>query len=281
MSLSPDTDGGSRGITLYEAAVPAFSFGGAVLGFLSWTGGLAIDMRITAAGCVIASFLLAYLAWIRPKKDIVALTTPIYALIFFAVPLSEPVAMIVLELLYAASLTALLVRLKYRFGEAAVETPAVDTLPSVLNEYAKKIQPDCAGLPPAAAHRAAMAFLRYAAGDYADVGPEVREGILALDRSGCAPAFATAFGILQEQAEITEKSRARPEWYRQFASADEPLLVFPLLQEKKAGDGYDPGYDAALDNALLLLFAAAWNASPGDRAQLVAAAPFAIRVLEG
>ena len=66
-----------------------------------------IDLRVTAAGCVCASFTLAYLAWILPKKDIVALTTPIYAIIFFAVPLDDPVATIILELLYAISLSIL------------------------------------------------------------------------------------------------------------------------------------------------------------------------------
>ena len=91
--------------------VPLFSFGGAALGILAWTSGTSIDLRVTAAGCVCASFALVYLAWIRPKKDIVALTTPIYALIFFAVPLDDPVATITLELLYAISLSILLVRL--------------------------------------------------------------------------------------------------------------------------------------------------------------------------
>jgi len=280
MSLPHDPAGtGPRQVTLYEAAVPVLAFGGAALGILAWMAGLATDLRLTAAGCVAASVLLAYLAWIRPRKDIVALTTPIYAIIFFAVPLDDPTATIVLELLYAVSLTILLVRLKYRFGAPAAAR-AEGTLPDPLLAYARKVQPACAGLPPAAAHRAATAFLRYSAGDYGDVGPEAEEGILALDRSGCAPAFATAFAIVREQAAVTEKSRPRPEWYRQFESTDGPLLARPLASAKKAGaDGYDGGYDAALDNALLLLFAGAWNGSPEDRDFLMASAPFAARII--
>jgi hypothetical protein len=281
MSGSGEAAGGiAVNLIWYETAVPLLSFGGAALAILLWSAGLAGDLRFTAAGCVVASFALAYLAWIRPKKDIVALTTPIYAIIFFAVPLDDPVATIVLEVLYAVSLTALLVRLKYRFGTPAAVVPDGE-LSGALAVYVEKTGPTCTGQSPTAAHRAATAFLRYAAGDYAEVGPEVREGLLALDRSGCGPAFATALEILQEQAEITEKSRARPVWYRQFAAADEPLLARPLPPEKKTGDGYDPGYDAALDNALLLVFAVAWNASPADRAQLLAASSFAARVLEG
>ena len=265
----------------YDLVIPVFSFGGAALAVLSWMFGIAIDLRFTAAGCVIASFMLAYLAWIRPKKDIVALTTPIYAIIFFAVPLEEPVATIILELLYAVSLSILLVRLKYRFG-APVAVHAKGTLAGLLGEYVEKSQPACACLPPSAAHQAAVAFLRYAAGEYGDVPGESREGVILLDGSGCAPAFKTAFEILAEQAALTEKSRPRPEWYTQFSSVDEALLARPLPPScKKNDDGYDEGYDAALDNALLLLFAAAWNTSEADRGHLRTAEAFAARVIEG
>jgi len=268
-----------RSPAVLEYAVPLCGFGGAFFGFLSWAGGFPVDLRITAAGCVIASFILAYLAWIRPRKDIVSLTTPIYALIFFAVPLSEPVATIVLELLYAASLTALLVRLKYRFGSAEPPGRAETDLPPVLVGYVEKLQPACACLPPAAAHCAATAFLRYTAGEYGEVRHEADEGILALDRSGCALAFVTAFEIVREQAEITEKSRPRPEWYRHFEPADEPLLARPLPVTEKGADGYDPGYDAALDNALLLLFAGAWNAVPEEQKFLRTATVCAARII--
>lgn len=279
----PDIPAGSTAVpaAYVEFAIPVLSFGAAALAILIWTSGIAIDLRFTAAGCVIASVLLAYLAWIRPKKDIVALTTPVYAIIFFAVPLDDAVATIILELLYAVSLSILLVRLKSRFGAPAVIR--VDgTLDGPLGEYVERSQPACACLSPGAAHRAAVAFMRYAAGEYSDVQVESREGILLLDGSGCAPAFKTAFEILAEQAALTEKSRPRPDWYKQFSSGDEALLARPLPPScKKNDEGYDEGYDAALDNALLLLYAAAWNASAADRAHLRTAEVFASRIIEG
>src|SRR5208337_3830317 len=119
----------------FEMLVPLFSFGGAAFAILAWTSGWSIDLRVTAAGCVIASFVLAYVAWIRPKKDIVALTTPIYALIFFVVPLDDPVATITLELLYAVSLSILLVRLKYRFSSPGAAPSLGDNLSGPLGEY--------------------------------------------------------------------------------------------------------------------------------------------------
>lgn len=278
------TDSPTRNATVrassWEWAVPVLSFGGAALAILAWTSGIGIDLRFTAAGCVIASVVLAYLAWIRPKKDIVALTTPIYAIIFFAVPLDDAVATIILELLYAVSLSILLVRLKSRFGVAVVAHDE-GTLAGPLGDYVEKTLPACSTLPPAAAHKVAVTFMRYAAGEYADVPIEAREGILLLDGSGCAPAFTTALEILTEQAAITEKSLPVPEWYKQFASADEALLARPLPPETKKVDGYNAGFDAALDNALLLLYAAAWTASAADRPHLRTAEAFATRVIEG
>ena len=117
-----------------ELAVPLFSFGGALLAILFWTSDSAIDFRITILGCVIASWVLAYLAWIRPKKDIVALSTPIYSFIFIAVPTDNFSAM-VLELLYAVSLTILLVRLKYRFGEPGTAVSLGKELGGSLKAY--------------------------------------------------------------------------------------------------------------------------------------------------
>ena len=67
------------------------------------------------------SLLPGYLHTLRgsaPRKDIVALSTPLYSFIFIAVP-TDVFSSVVLEVLYAASLTILLVRLKYRFGTTA------------------------------------------------------------------------------------------------------------------------------------------------------------------
>ena len=56
-----------------ELAIPIFSFGITLIGVLVWMMGFEINFQFFALGCVISSCLLAYLAWIRPKKDIVAL----------------------------------------------------------------------------------------------------------------------------------------------------------------------------------------------------------------
>jgi len=64
-----------------------------------------------------------------------------------------------------------------------------------------------------------------------------------------------------------------------FEPADEPLLARPLPVAEKERTATDPGYDAALDNALLLLFAGAWNAVPEDRKFLRTATVCAARII--
>jgi hypothetical protein len=65
-------------------------------------------------GCIGGSILLAYLATLKPKMDLVSLLTPIYALIIF-MGLEIPTNLF-LQTLYAASLTVLIWRLHMRFS---------------------------------------------------------------------------------------------------------------------------------------------------------------------
>jgi hypothetical protein len=91
--------------------VPIISIGGVLLGLVSDTIFL---LPPGAWGCVIGSFLLAYLALRKPKKDLVALLTPVYAVLIFGNP--EFREGWILPILYAASLTFLVLRLNARFS---------------------------------------------------------------------------------------------------------------------------------------------------------------------
>ncbi|MGA2935129.1 MAG: hypothetical protein ABSD81_08260 [Methanomicrobiales archaeon] len=66
-----------------------------------------------AYGCVLGSIAIAVLAIRKKKKDIVSLCTPIFA--FFIFNPMAPTPDFLIELLYAATLTALLIRLEKRF----------------------------------------------------------------------------------------------------------------------------------------------------------------------
>jgi hypothetical protein len=93
--------------------VPALAWGGILAGFLlPFSPPL---LPFGSLGCVLGSFAIAALAFARKRKDIVSLCTPIFAVIIFVVPLETRPGLL-MQVLYAATLTALVIRLEKRFS---------------------------------------------------------------------------------------------------------------------------------------------------------------------
>ena len=272
----PEENSGNKSHILMELGVPLLSFGGAALAVLFWTTGATIDFRFSILGCVLASWLLAYLAWIRPRKDIVALTTPIYSFIFLAVP-TDSFSAVILELLYAVSLTILLVRLKYRFGRPGPAARDAKELAEPLRTYVEQTRDLWTGTSPEAAHHATVAFVRFAEGEFGETARRSGTAAGQPEDIGTAPCLTRAFMIVSEHASLLDQSLPHPATYRTFLPEDSGVLAKHLVPEQE-GD-YD-GFDTTLDNALLLLFSAAWNASPEeDRPHLLACQSFAQKLL--
>ncbi|MFA5348249.1 MAG: hypothetical protein WC294_08930 [Methanoregula sp.] len=257
-----------------EIAVPLLSFGGALLAIIFWISTIPLDFRISILGCVFASWVLAYLAWVRPKKDIVALSTPLYSFIFIAVP-TDVFSSVILELLYAASLTILLVRLKYRFGRTGTAAFGVKELADPLKTYVGQTSAACGTLDPETAHQATLAFVRFAEGNYGDAArvSGIAEG--HLEGTGDNPCLARAFRIVREHAALLDKSLPRPQDFLIFYPEDADLLAKPVPD----APGNDQEFYTTFDNALLLVFSAAWTASEPDRPHLQACETFAQRLL--
>jgi hypothetical protein len=237
--------------------------------------GFEINFQIFAFGCVISSCLLAYLAWIRPKKDIVALSTPIYAFIFFVVP-TDYVSGLTLQILYSVSLTLLLIRLKYRFGSPHTEVSLGKELASPLKIYVEQTRDSVTGISTVTAHRAAVVINQFSTGEYGEAARI--SGIItgqSTDKKG-VPYLTHAFEIVEEHATILEQSLPRPENYRTFLPEDEGLLANPTVPSYSD----DRKFDAMLDNALLLLFSIAWNNSEVDRPHLLACQKFVLKLLD-
>jgi hypothetical protein len=257
-----------------ELAVPAFSFGGILIAFLLLNQGYLLSFRIASAGCIIASIILAYLAWIRPKKDIVALTTPLYAVILFVLP-SDLVPDLILPILYAISLTILLVRLKYRFGKPGTAVSMGKELGGSLKTYIDQTREPLKNLSPDTAHNATLAFVQFAQGDYAKV-TRISETVTGNDdnplRDQCV---ARAFSIVKEHAALLDKGLPRPYTYEAFNPEHADLLA----KHMPPGQDDDHEFYLALDNALLLLYSAAWNGSEQDRPHLLARQPFAQKLM--
>jgi hypothetical protein len=216
--------------------------------------------------------VLAYLAWIRPRKDIVALTTPIYSFIFIAVP-GDPFSTIVLELLYAASLTILLVRLKYRFGDPGIAISELKELADPLKTYVGQTQGVCGGISPKTAHQATLAFVMFAQAEYGAAANASGTAAEEMEESGNNSCLTQAFKIVREHAELLDRSLPRPQTFLTFSPEDADLLAKP------ASHGDEQEFYAALDNALLLVFSAAWNNSRPDRPHLLSGQSFALKLM--
>jgi len=256
-----------------EYAVPLLSFGGALLGILFWINSAPVDYRISILGCVFASWVLAYLAWIRPRKDIVALSTPIYSFIFLAVP-TDNFSVVVLEFLYAVSLTILLIRLKYRFGAQVVPAPDKKELVDPLKTYVEKIREMVIPANPGLAHDAAVVFVRFAEGEFLAAARGAESAIAHLSDASAPRSLQGAFAIVKEQAERLDTSLPQPETFLVFPPEDAGVLA--KIPDPKFGTSEE--YHTALENALLLLFAAAWNAD-SDRPHLLHCQAFAQKLL--
>jgi len=257
-----------------ELAVPLFSFGGILIAFYLLNQGYLLSFRIAAAGCIIASIILAYLAWIRPKKDIVALTTPMYSIIFFVLP-SDLIPDLILPILYAVSLTILLVRLKYRFGKPGTAVTLGKELGGSLKTYIDQTWELLKNISPGTAHNATLAFVQFAQGDYAKVA-RISETVTGNgDTAGCDQCLARAFSIVKEHAALLDKSLPRPFTYLVFNPEHADLLA------KHLPPGHDDDHEfyLALDNALLLLYSAGWNGSKQDRPHLLARQAFAQKLM--
>ena len=257
-----------------ELAVPLFSFGGILIAFLILGQGYIQSFRIAAAGCIIASFILAYLAWIRPKKDIVALTTPMYSIIFFVLP-TDMIPDLILPILYAISLNILLVRLKYRFGKPGTAVSMGKELGGSLKTYIDQTREPLKNVSPDTAHNATLAFVRFAQGDYAKVA-RISETVTGNgDTAGCDQCLARAFSIVKEHAALLDKSLPHPFTYLVFNPEHADLLAKHL----PPGQDDDHEFYLALDNALLLLYSAGWNGSEQDRPHLLSRQPFAQKLM--
>ncbi|MCU0631672.1 MAG: hypothetical protein MUC66_01700 [Methanolinea sp.] len=274
VNSTPVTQSDNNVTRWLEYAIPLLSFGGALFAVLFWVMDARIDIRITILGCVFASWVLAYLAWIRPKKDIVALSTPIYSFIFLAVP-TDHFSAVILELLYAVSLTILLVRLKYRFGTHGRAATDGKELVEPLRTYVEKTRDLWTGISPDAAHHATVTFVRFAEGEYEEAMLRSNTATGQDEDAAETPYLQHAFMIVSEHATLLDQSLPRPETYMTFPAEDADFLALPIPPSQDK----DQEFYATLDNALLLLFSAAWNASATDHPHLLACQAFAHRLM--
>jgi hypothetical protein len=267
---SPDTR-----VLILEALVPVLAFGSTIIGIALWEmTGLRFEIQYAAAGGFLASCLLAYLAWVRPRKDIVSLTTPLYGFLFVITAI-DYYSGVLLQLFYAVGLTILVIRLHYRFptGDDA-RSSATELTAGPLRNYIEASSGAFTGLDAVSARNAAVSFFSFAEGDYRKAAEVSHAGSC---HDGTPEPVIRAFSILRQHAELLDKDRPRPVTYLKFLPEDASLMAKPL----PAGGGADDEFEVLMDNALLLLYSAAWHGAPADRPTLLGLQAFAKKLLEG
>jgi hypothetical protein len=262
-------------ILFLEALVPLLAFGGTIIGIALWeAGGQRFEIQYAAAGGFLASCLLTYLAWMRPRKDIVSLTTPLYGFLFLVTAI-DYYSGILLQLFYDVGLTILVIRLHYRFpASGAGSSAGTELAAGPLRDYVEGSRGALTGLDAVSGRNAAMAFVMFAEGDYHRAADVSHAGSC---HDGTPGPVIRAFTILRQHAELLERNQPCPVTYLTFLPDDTSLMAKPL---PGTGDS-DGEFEAMMDNALLLLYSAAWHGAPSDRPTLLGLQAFAKKLLEG
>jgi hypothetical protein len=263
----------SRRDLLLSIGVVAFCFGGTGLGIFLEELGYIDDAGAFYWGCLIGSFLLAYLAWGKPRRDIVSLLAPMYAVIIFIFAV-EMKPTILLQLLFAASLTVLVVRLNIKFSTPAVKEQGVDPMEKYLYEYMHRITPFFRIVDRETAHEIASAVLSFKFTLYPKTMESIDTAISRLKGEGAFTALRKALTIIRDRAVKLEDSEVKDYSGLTFTHEEEQYLAIIIPE-----DQIESIEILTLHNALLLAYAVAYLCSPDDGQMLDEHQNFAIQIL--
>jgi hypothetical protein len=254
-------------------AVPAVSFGGAGLGILlAWQEVIA-DAGSFYWGALAGSFLLAYLAWIKPRKDIVSLLAPLYGVIIFLLAV-EMKPTVLLQLLFAASLTVLVIRLNIRFSTLPAKDKYEDPMEKFLYTYLHRITPNFRSVDRDTAHEIASAVLSFKFGIYPNAISGADKAIGRLKGEGAFATLRKALTIIRDRAESLQASQVKSYSEKTFSADDFQYLAIVLPPEL-----IESSESLALDNAMILAYAVAYLCSPDDGQSLDEHQNFVIQIL--
>jgi hypothetical protein len=274
MNAAPDTgrlNWLDRAITI---AIPAIAFGGIAIAIVLEKAGVIADAGTFVWGPVAASFLLGYFAYIKPRKDIVAICAPIYAIFMFLLPGEIPQTL-PLQFLFAVSITILLVRLNLRFGSLAdIKIKGESPMEKFLHEYIERIRPDVPAIPSKTAHEIASAFFAFKFGLFTNAIEQCGLAAPALSEGKITPALKKALQIVRANAEDLENSQVTADAGVAFSPDEKAFVAIDLPQEKIE----DPA-SLELDNALLMIYAVATITSPDDSQALDEHQNYIIKIL--
>ena len=269
--MTTDTDR-SRPAQRLWIAVPAVSFGGIGIGVLLSLAGLLTTDLPGISGCVIASCALFYQAYLKPRKDIVSLFTPLYAFLIFIVPNDFSSGPIV-QTFYAATITLLSVRVERLFN---APKPGKKSMKQILNEYIGRLEPIHAVIDEETGHLIAQGLLTYKFGLYGNAVEKITAALARLEKVTPRPgALERALQVLRDRAVDFADSRVTTSPEQTFLPEDYDNLAIRLTPDQIE----DPAA-LDLDNALVLLYAVGIETSPDDEQALEEHQRFIIQILD-
>ncbi len=253
-------------------SVPAVSFGGIGIGLLLSSAGPSYAAWPGIAGCVAASCVLFYQAYLKPRKDIVSLFVPLFAVLIFIMP-NEISSVMIVQAFYAATITLLAVRLEKLFNAPKVERK---TMKQILNDYIVQIEPLLATIDEETGHLIAQVLLTYKFGLYGNAAKKIPEVLARLGTVTPRPGvLERALLILRERADGFAISRVITNPEHIFTEADYDALAIHLLPDQIE----DPAA-LDLDNAQILLYAVGIETSPDDEQALEEHQRFIVQILD-
>ncbi len=265
-----------RTLLLWRAltiAIPAVSFGGILLALLLESSGIIPNAGEFGWGCALGGFLLGFLAWTKPRRDIVSLLSPLYSILIFIVPLeSKPT--LALQILFAISITILMVRLNRLYSTPQKTVKGLDPMETYYYDYLERLRPVYKGLPRKTAHEVATAVLSFKFGLYTKAIESVDRALPTLGDSEPERVLRKALTIVREKADRLMVADVAPVTAEPFSGPDLMYLVLTLPPEK-----IEDADTLQLDNALILLFAVGYIASPDDAQALEEQEKFVIQTL--
>ncbi len=255
-------------------AIPVVSFGGIFAAIALAQAGLIPNAGEFGWGCAIGGFLLGYLAYTKPRRDIVSLLAPVYSILIFIVPL-EVRPNLLLQVLFAISITVLMVRLNLRFSTPPVRQGVTDPMEEFYYQYLERLRPMYSGLNAKAAHEIASAVLSFKFGLYTKASESVDRALpLIGGDTETDSVLRKALLIVKERAERLQVADVAPVTAAPFEGPDFMYLAVVLPPER-----IEDKDTLLLDNALILLFAVAYIGSPGDGQALEEQEKFVIQTL--
>lgn len=91
-------------------SVPIIAFAGIAIGTILGMNYIGIG------GCIISSFILCGIAILKPKRDLVSLLVPLFAILIFN-PWSEFNTGSTMQILFAVTITVIAIRLEKRYSQ--------------------------------------------------------------------------------------------------------------------------------------------------------------------